>query len=176
MKNKTLDYTLLLKLIVPIMVLLLLASYQLAFKKTWQCYQEYAVLKEQGASAAHLSVSPAYTQERIKKVDELYARFNVDTLTWKNALWNHGAGLAQKYNTTIHAYPPVKLVAVGGEQFSKQSIGFTGGFENLLKLLHELSYLKNIGMLSGISYIKKPRAEQVVLNIDLLALPNNDKK
>nr|WP_121273818.1 hypothetical protein [Pedobacter schmidteae] len=176
MKNKALDYTLLLKLIVPILVLLLLASYQLAFKKTWQCYGEYVVLKEQGTSAAHLSVSPAYTEERIKKVDELYSRFDVDTLGWKNALWNHGAGLSQKYSVTIHAYPPVKTVVIGGEQFNKQSIGFTGGFENLLKLLHELSYLKNMGMLSGVSYVKKPRTEQVVLNIDLLALPNNNKK
>lgn len=171
MKNKALDYTLVLKLIVPIMVLLLLAAYQLAFKKTWQSYREYNLLKAQGLNTENLSVSPIYTLARIKKVDELYSRFRVDTLGWKNALWNNGAGLSQKYACTINAYPPVKPVVFNGQQLYRQSIGFSGDFGNLLKLLHELSYMKNMGMLSGISYLKKPREEQVVLNVDLLALP-----
>lgn len=171
MKNKTLDYTLVLKLIVPILLLLLLGIYQLAFKKTWESYRDYALLKAQGANMENLSVSPLYTMARIKKVNELYSRFNVDTLGWKNVLWNHSAGLSQKYSCSINAYPPVKPISFNEQQFYKQSVGFSGEFGNLLKLLHELSYLKNIGTLSGISYIKKPREEQVILNVDLLAMP-----
>lgn len=171
MKNKALDYTLLLKLIIPLLALLLFACYQLAFKKTLDSYQEYTLLKEEGANAENLSVSPLYTLARIKKVDELYGRFTVDTLGWKNTLWNISAGLSRKYASMINAYPPVKPVLFNEQQFYKQSIGFSGDFGNLLKLLHELSYMKQVGMLSGISYIKKPREKKVILNIDLLALP-----
>ncbi|MBB5440948.1 hypothetical protein HDC92_004652 [Pedobacter sp. AK017] len=174
MKNKTLDYTLVLKLVIPLMLLLLLASYQLAFKRTWESYRTYTLLKEQGLGTDRLSVSPVYTLARIKKVDELYRRFRVDTLAWKNTLWNSAAGLAQKYACTINAYPPVKTVLYNQQQFYRQAMGFNGEFGNLQQLLHELSYLKNIGMLSGITYVKKPREKQLLLNVELLALPDKD--
>lgn len=174
MKNKILDYTLILKLVVPILLLLLLVCYQLAFKKTWESYREYSLLKEQGLGANRLSVSPLYTLSRIKKVDELYQRFNVDTLAWKNTLWNNAAGLAQQHACMIHAYPPVKVVQYEQQRFYRQALGFSGEFGNLLQLLRKLSYLKNTGMLSGISFVKKPREKQLLLNLELLALSEND--
>ncbi|WP_316812820.1 hypothetical protein [Pedobacter heparinus] len=174
MKNKALDYTLILKLLIPMMLLLLLACYQLAFKKTWESYREYSLLKQQGQGTDRLSVSPIYTLARIQKVDELYLRFHVDTLAWKNTLWNNAAGLAQQHACMIHAYPPVKMLSYEQQQFYRQTIGFSGEFTSLLQLLRELSYLKNIGMLSGITYVKRPREKQLLLNVELLALPDKD--
>lgn len=174
MKNKTLDYTLILKLLVPMVLLLLLGLYQLAFKKTWESYREYRLLKQQGLETDRLSVSPIYTLARIKKVDELYRRFKVDTLSWKNTLWNSAAGLAQQHGCMIHAYPPVKMLSYGQQRFYRQAIGFSGGFSSLLQLLRGLSYLNNTGMLSGISYVKRPREKQLLLNVELLALAEND--
>lgn len=171
MKNKELDYTLMLKLTGPVMALLLFVSYQLAFKKTVQRYQEYQLLKTEAASGDNLSVSPLYTAARIKKIDDLYEKFLVDTLSWKNNLWNSSAGLSRKYPGMISAYPPAKSLLLNERQFFKQSIGFSGEFGNLLRLLHDLSYMKNIGMLSGISYVKKNRDKEVLLTVDLLALP-----
>lgn len=171
MRLRTLDYTLLLKLALPLMVLLLLASYYLAFKKTVTVYQSYALLKTQDLGSESLSVSPMYTMARIKQVDELYDRFKVDTLTWKNSLWNHGAGLSQKYGVAINAFPPVKAMVLQDLLCLQQRIGFNGDFASLLKLTKELSMMKYTGMIAGVKYAKKNKDATLSLTVDLLALP-----
>ncbi len=44
MKDSKLNFRLLLKLIVPLVLLFCLAAYQLAFKKTWESYKVYKEL------------------------------------------------------------------------------------------------------------------------------------
>lgn len=176
MKLKILDYKLLLKLVLPLMALLVVASYYLAFQKTVMVYQNYALLKAQDGGSESLSVSPMYTMARIKQVDELYDRFKVDTLSWKNSLWNHGAGLSQKYGVSINAFPPVKAMILQDLPCFQQRIGFNGDFASLLKLTKELSLLKYTGMIAGVKYAKKNRDAQVSLTVDLLALPKQTLK
>lgn len=155
----------------PILLVLLVISYSLALKKTVQVYQNYTLLQSEATGSENLSVSPMYTHSRIKAVNELYHRFQVDTLSWKNSLWNMGAGLSQKYNSTVKAFPPVKTATIQEQLYFKQNIAFEGDFPNLLKLLKEMSFMRNAGMPAAIKFGKKNREEQVTLNIDLLALP-----
>lgn len=175
MKAKGLNFRLLLKLIFPIVLLFCLAAYQLAFKKTWESYQVYKELDDVANGAESLSISPAYSAAREEGIDALYRRYMVDTLTWKNQLWNQCAVLSQRYDCSVQGFPEWRTVAYGPTEMLRQEVVFNGTFHNLLRLQYALDTMQNVGLIGGLSYIKKERDLQTSLRLQLLGMQRGQK-
>jgi hypothetical protein len=175
MKDSKLNFRLLLKLMLPIVLLFCIAAYQLAFKKTWKSYQVYKELGDVARGAEDLSISPAYSAAREEGIDALYKRYLVDTLSWKNQLWNQCAILSQRYDCSVQGFPAWRQVAYGSTAMLRQEIVFNGSFHNLLRLQYALDTMRNVGLIAGLSYIKKERDLQTSLKLQLLGLQKGQK-
>lgn len=170
MKAKGPNFRLLLKWSIPIGILFCLAAYQLAFKKTWESYQIYAELEQAEQSAEALSVNPGYSVKRQAGIRDLYGRYQVDTLKWKNQLWSQCAVLAQRYECAVQGFPAWKPVSYEEISLLKQEVVFSGSFHNLLKLQYALDTIKNMGLTSGLSYSRNAREAQTTLTLQLLGM------
>ena len=175
MKDSKLNFRLLLKLIAPLMLLFCVAAYQLAFKKTWESYKVYKELEDVAQDAEDLSISPAYSAARETGIDALYKRYLVDTLSWKNQLWNQFAVLSQRYDCSVQGFPAWRPVVYGSITMLKQEIVFNGSFHNLLRLQYALDTMQNVGLTGSLSYIKKERDLQTSLKLQLLGLQKEQK-
>lgn len=170
MKSRTIDYTLVLKLLAPILLLLALAVYYLAARPTYAVYRQY---REQCGSEqlnASLSVSPGYTAKRIHQVDKLYRRYQIDTLSWKNELWNAASGLSAKHHCNITAYPGVKKALFNDQNLFIQRIAFSGQYAGLMRLLQEAENLKHFGVVTSIRLSRKPRTDYTSLQVDFTGI------
>ena len=170
MKANALNYRLILKFIVPIILLLVMAAYQLAFKKTWESYQQYRELNQADQQADALSISPTYSASREQGITTLYTRYVVDTLKWKNQLWNQCAVLAQKYDCSVQGFPEWRSVKYGKSMLLQQEIVFAGDFHNLLRLQSAMDTIKNSGLTGGLSYSRNARELKTTLRIRQLGL------
>ena len=170
MKAKGVNYRLVLKWIIPIMALVLLLCYQLAFKSTWKSFHEYQQLSELTDTDEAISVSPAYSLRREAGINELYKRYQVDTLKWKNRLWDQCAISSQRLDCSVQGFPAWKRVKYGDQVLITQEVIFKGSFHNLLKLEHALNTVKDIGLTGGLSFSKNEREKQTTLKIRLLGM------
>lgn len=174
MKARKLNCRLLVKLMIPLALLLGLVAWQLAFKKTWEAYRKYSALsdtEDPAGTLSALSISPAYSASRKKVVDVLYERYRVDTLNWKNQLWNHCAVLSGKYGCSVQTFPAWKPLNYNSTTLLRQEVVFAGNYAGLLRLQQALDTLKGIGLLAGLSYIRNEREQQTSLKLQLLGLP-----
>lgn len=170
MKVKEINYVLLSKVILPLGLVIGFAAYQYCFKIGIENYRRYAGLSQEN-TASGLSISPAYSVSREAAVSSLYRRFLVDTLLWKNDLWNQCAKLSQQFNCSVAEFPELSLMESERQTVLRQEVVFNGDFHSLLALLHALDTIRNIGLVGGLSYSRNPRALQTTLKIQLLALP-----
>ena len=170
MKASGINFKLLLKWIIPLGIMLCLAAYQLAFKKTWERYQAYQELSDAEQSAEALSVSPGYSVKRAVAIERLYDRYLVDTLQWKNQIWAQCAVLSQRYDCSVQGFPVWKEASYDGTTLLKQEVVFNGSFHNLLKLQYALDTTSHIGLLAGLSYTRNQRDQQTTLRLQLLGL------
>jgi hypothetical protein len=167
MKNRAADYVLLLKLSIPLMLLLGFGLYYFAFSKTLDSYTAYRTLKSAEGMEA-VSVSRSYTERRAREVDVLYRRLEVDTLRWKNALWNCASALSKTHASMVASFPPVQSLVVQDKPLAMQTVGFKGSFKDLMLLLKDISQLKDIGLPHSLRLVKKARDKEIVLTIDMV--------
>ncbi len=170
MKVKEINYVLLSKVMLPLGLVIGFAAYQYCFKIGIENYRRYAGLRQEN-TASGLSISPAYSVSREAAVSSLYRRFLVDTLLWKNDLWNQCAKLSQQFNCSVAEFPELSLMESEQQTVLRQEVVFNGDFHSLLALQHALDTIRNIGLVGGLSYSRNPRALQTTLKIQLLALP-----
>lgn len=171
MKVKKISYRLLWKLVIPVLVLLCGVVYQLAIAKTLEQYHIYRQLMAENNQNELLSVSPVYTRERAEAVDQLYRKFLVDTLQWKDRLWNACAGYGARYGCTLQGFPAVRSGTGADSSLLVQEIVFSGRFHQLLRLQRSLDTLTDAGMLAGVSYVRDKQTGQVRLSMELAGLP-----
>jgi len=175
MKAKTVSFTLLLKLILPLAAVILFICYLFAIGPAIAVYKSYSSLKKIADGSGNLSVSPTFTASRKTQVDTLFKQFQVDTLKWKNTLWNCGAVLSRKFDCKIVAYPPLKSMLFNDRKVGKQSIGFNGDFISLLKIVNEIEHTKGIGKLNWLSYNKKNNDSKTTVMMELVGIMYQDE-
>lgn len=169
MKGREINYLLLSKVMLPLGLVICFAAYQSCFKPGLENYRRYSGLNQEN-TAVGLSISPAYSATREVAVSSLYRRFLVDTLLWKNALWNHCAMLSQQFNCSVEAFPELRLMESEEQAVLRQEVVFNGDFHSLLALQHALDTIRNIGLVGGLTYSRNSRVLQTTLKIQLLAL------
>lgn len=166
MKNRTVDFVLLLKLRIPLLLLAGMVWYGLVLSNTWAEYTAYRNLRNT-AGQETASVSRDFTGRRAGEVDLLYARMEVDTLRWKNALWNYASELSAAHTSSLNGFPPLERFSAGGQSFLKQTVAFKGHYKDLMQIMKALSQRQHMGLIQHIRMVKKARDKDIVLTIDM---------
>lgn len=171
MKAKRINYKILVKCSPLLALLLCVGVWQLALKKTWESYQKYLLLQDAVIQSSELTISPGYTADRAQFIGSVYHRFEVDTMLWKNRLWNYCATLSQKNKLLVKAFPSWINVHLGNTGGLNQKIEFTGNFHDLLRMQRELDTISAVGRITGLSYKRASRDTQTTLILILTGIP-----
>lgn len=163
------------RFIMPLGLVLLVVVYILALRPTISVYQKYNQGCMEQNKGGMLSVSPGYTASRSQQIQLIYGHFTIDTLNWKNQLWNTASRLSRKYECNVTTYPVFSRELVGRLNLFRQKIGFSGSYFELIKLLDELERHKGLGKVSSLQFSRKPREVQLIMEIDFSGIQRTKK-
>lgn len=132
-------------------VLLLLVSYELAFKKTIEAWQIHRRLSAQLTQGTDLSVQPAYLERKDKNLDKIISGYQIDTVSFRSTIISTISLLAEREGVKLSALP-VQDPLFRSDQFIIQKLGFEGDFFSLTKVLNRLRLTKGVGMIRSFAY------------------------
>lgn len=169
MKARSLNYSFLLKLMPVLILIVCLMMWQMFLKKTWESYSNFSLLNSESGMEA-LGISPAYTRQRVQDADKLYNRFLIDTISWKNRLWDRCAMFAQRLDCTVIGFPPKKNLKFEQADYLEQQIIFKGNYHQLIRLQNAVDTLKNIGVIGSLTYVHHTRDSLTTLSLQMIGI------
>ncbi len=132
-------------------LLLLVISYQLAFKKTIEAWQIHKKLKSELAQSADLAVQPAYIERKNNNLSKVLGLYKADTVAFRNNTLNTIAAIAEKENVKLSAVP-VQDPLFDHEKFTVQKLSFSGGYFALTKVFVQIEKTPGIGRIRSATY------------------------
>ena len=138
-------------LLIAASIVLLLLSYQLAFKKTIEAWQANKQLKAQITQASDLNYQPAYLERKNTNLSKIINLYKTDTISFRSIIISTISAIAEKENVKLSEVP-VQDPLFHTDKFIIQKLNFEGGFFALTKVLNQLQATKNIGMLRSLDY------------------------
>ena len=129
-------------------ILLLFASYQLAFKKTIEAWQLNSSLEKELSQSNDIAIQPDYLERKDKNLDKLIGLYKADTTALRNNLINSVSLLADKENVKLSEVP-VQDVANISDYFIIERLQFEGDYFSLMKLSGRLQQENGIGMIKS---------------------------
>ena len=138
-------------LLIAAAILLLLISYQLAFKKTLEAWHINKHLKEQLTQAADLSVQPGYLVRKSGNLNKILDRYKTDTITFRSSTVSSIALIAENENVKLSEVP-LQDPLYHTDQFIIQKLDFEGSFFALTNVLNRLQATGGIGMVRSVNY------------------------
>jgi hypothetical protein len=133
-------------------IILLLLSYQLAFKKTIAAWQLNKQLKAQIAQASDLNYQPAYLERKNNNLSKIINLYKTDTVSFRSNIISTISSIAEKENVKLSEVP-VQDPLFHTDKFIIQKLDFEGGFFALTKVLNQLQATNGIGRLRSLDYI-----------------------
>ncbi|WP_295719977.1 hypothetical protein [Mucilaginibacter sp.] len=134
--------------------LLLLLSYELAFKRTYVAWRQYRRLEEQLSPQADFRYQPGFLERKSKNLDKLIGLYRVDTAELKDVVIGTVANKAAKLNVRLSGVP-----AQGDDLqldgFNIQQLDLEGEYFSLLKLIKSLQGTEQIGMVRSVVLVSK---------------------
>jgi hypothetical protein len=157
-------------LLVVAALLLLLLSYQLAFKKTIEAWRINHHLKAQLAQATDVAVQPGYLQRQNSNLSKIINRYKTDTVAFRSNIISNISSIAEKEHVKLIEVP-VSNPAYHTDQLIIQRLNFEGDFFALTKVFSELQSAPNIGMVRAATYkltgLNSNEAKKLVLEVYL---------
>jgi hypothetical protein len=138
-------------LLIAAAIVLLLLSYQLAFKKTAEAWQVNKQLKAQVAQAADLSYEPAYLERKNNNLSKIIALYKTDTVTFRSNTISVISSIAEKENVKLSEVP-LQDPIYHTDQFIIQKLNFEGSFFALTKVLNQLQATSGVGIVRAATY------------------------
>lgn len=138
-------------LVIIATIIMLLISYQLAFKKTIEAWQLNKQLKAQLAQAADLSYQPAYLERKNSNLTHIISRYKTDTVAFRSNIISDIATIAEKENVKLSEVP-LQDPLFHTDQFIVQKLNFEGDFFALTKVFNQLQATPGIGMIRSVTY------------------------
>lgn len=132
-------------------IVMVLISYNLAFKKTYEAWQQYSQLKTQLNSSANLALQPGYVIRKRRNLDSVLAMYKTDTTTFRNNTLSRIAIIAEKENVRLNEVPTDDPI-LHTDKFILQRLEFEGDFFSLTRVLNDLQSVSNIGLVRSIEY------------------------
>ncbi|MHB8209082.1 hypothetical protein [Mucilaginibacter sp.] len=126
-------------------ILLLLVSYQLAFKKTIAAWQLNNSLEKRLPQSNDLTIQPDYLERKNKNLDKLIGLYKADTTALRNNMINIVSLLADKEGVKLSEVP-VQDIANISDHFIIERLRFEGDYFALMKLSDRLGQESGIGM------------------------------
>lgn len=131
------------------LVLLCLASYFLAFNKTFELYSRYKVVRQHKSGANNNSKQLSLNQEEVTLVNKIIERYTVDTLIIKEKLLDEFNILCAKFNCKIMSIGETKQYDEYGVSIINNEIEVEGSYFQLLKILNELENSNLVGKINS---------------------------
>jgi len=132
-------------------VLLLYGSYQLAFKKTIALIQVHHNLAAQLATASDLSDQPGYLERKNKNLDAIIGRYKMDSLSLRGNTIALISQIADREHVKLSEVP-VEDPVYRNEHFIIQRLDFEGDYFALTKMLRQLEWANEIGVVRSITW------------------------
>ena len=160
---KNLDYRIKNRLLLAGALLLLILSWPLALRKTSDAIALNHQLSLKNEDKSNLSYNPAYLNQKGRVLEQLVARYTLDSAGWKNELWLKASGAASAKGLSV-SYNPELLKALadtGNTDILRQSISFGGDYRKLVALLDTLEKMECVGFVSSAKFerVKNMNAE-----------------
>jgi hypothetical protein len=127
-----------------VIILLLLLSYQLAFKKTIEAWQLNSRLKAQLPQSAGLSFQPGYIKRKSNNLDKIIDQYKADTTGFRSNIISTLSALAERDHVRLTEVP-FQDPAYHTDHFIIQKLDFEGDFFSLVKVLDRLQKDKGFG-------------------------------
>ncbi|MDB5089162.1 MAG: hypothetical protein JWR09_3156 [Mucilaginibacter sp.] len=158
-------------LFIAAVIVLLLISYQFAFKKTLEAWQISKQLKTQIAQASDLSIQPAYLDRKNANLSKIIGFYKTDTVAFRSNIINTISSIAEMENVKLSEVP-LQDPLYHSAKFIIQKLSFEGDFFALTKVLNKLQLTTAIGLVRSVTYrIPKERTgasrERIILEIYL---------
>jgi hypothetical protein len=154
-------------LFVASVIVLLLISYQLAFKKTVEAWQISKQLKAQIAQASDLSIQPAYLDRKNANLSKIIGFYKTDTIAFRNNIISTISSIAEKEHVKLSEVP-LQDPLYHNDKFIVQKLSFEGGSFALIKVLDQLEKTRGIGISRSVSF--KKMKSNLNTNMDKLSL------
>ncbi len=132
-------------------VVLLLISYQLAFKKTIEVWQINKQLNAQIAQASDLSTQPAYLDRKNANLSKIIGFYKTDTVAFRSNTINTISSITEKENVKLSEVP-LQDPLYHNDKFIIQKLSFEGDFFALIKVIDQLQATKNIGEIRSCTF------------------------
>jgi hypothetical protein len=126
-------------------ILLLLVSYQLAFKKTLEAWQLNSSLKAQLSRSADVSFQPAYIKRKGNNLDKIINQYKADTTGFRSNIIATLSALAEKEHVRLTEVPSQDPI-YHTDHFIIQKLDFEGDFFSLVKVLNRLQTGSGFGV------------------------------
>lgn len=141
-------------LLIAGVLLLLLVSYQMAFKKTLALWQAHRNLTEKLALSADLSIEPGYLKRKGHNLEGILRLYKVDSAAFRNSIISAVSMTAAKENVRLLEVPSEDPF-FRTDRFVIQKMVFQGDFFALLKTLRNLQQTPQVGVVRSVA-IKLP--------------------
>jgi len=132
-------------------IVLLLLSYQLAFKQTFEAWQTHSQLKAQVVQSTDLSYQPGYLERKDTNLGKVIDLYKADTVAFRNNSISTISVIAGKENVKLSEVP-TQDPFFHTDKFIVQKLDFEGDFFSLTKTLNNLRTTNGIGMIRSASY------------------------
>jgi len=126
-------------------VLLLVISYQLAFKRTVDAWQLHNRLKKQLATSVSLTDQPVYLERKNHNLDQIIDLYKTDTTTFRSNAISSIVSIAEKENVKLSEVPTQDPMFHSGS-FIIQKLDFEGDYFALTKTYNQLQSAKDLGV------------------------------
>jgi type II secretory pathway component PulL len=131
--------------------LLLLLSYQLAFKRTIAAWQLNHQLKQQLAQSADISAQPQYQERKSINLEKIISLYRADSTEFRGNILSDIASLAAKEQVKLSGVP-VRDPVYRSADMIIQRLNFEGNYFALTKALDRLQNTQGVGMVRSAAF------------------------
>lgn len=148
--------------------MLLLLSYQLAFKNTITAWQTNSQLKKQLAQATDLSYQPDYLQRKNNNLNKVIELYRVDSNAFRNNSISKIAIIAEKENVKLSEVP-LQDPFFHTEHLIIQKLELEGDYFSLIKTINNLQQTVGIGIIRSVTFTMVRGKSNIVADKKLVA-------
>jgi len=138
-------------LLIAASVLLLVLSYQLAFKKTIEAWQMHRQLKIQLTVTNDLSVQPAYLERKSRNLRRILDLYQADTTALRGNMLGKIAAVAEKYEVKLSEVPSQDPM-FRTPRLLLEKLAFEGDYFALTRVARQLQLTPGIGAIRSLIY------------------------
>jgi hypothetical protein len=127
-------------------LLLLVISYQFAFKKTLGEWTIHRQLQAQTLQSTDIGFQPDYLERKHANLQRILAAYQTDSAVFRSNLVAAVAQIAQVQQVRLTGVPPQSVEPIGSP-FILQQVNLEGSYPALLKVFDQLQATPNIGII-----------------------------